>query len=371
MKQERIFNFISAVMILGACSFTLWTTGCKDTQTPLGLNAPLGFDRPTLTPTPQVGAVDVYISDTGIAIQGVTVDLLDPSGNTVSVSTTQPVVGFAAFNPPTLNSGTWHAVVPAQSVSYVTTGPATIKHTYWNSTIPIVVSGGGSYSATFTTGNNTVSVSPVTATMALANPDYIPVTVSYSENGTLDVPVSVTLSGYPLIPGFTLSSNPSFVFGGGNNLAPVSIIKNTCYYQSFPLSVSAYDFSGNPVAYVGGEVVKGWTIPVTCLICKHSLGSGYEEVLFQAADAATSLSCGASVYSVSYQLQAGVDPPGGTVHVNNFPANTASASVSYTGGSDPYVRATFTIPNGQQFVYDIQVQYLAFDSYSTVGNSSW
>ena len=66
-----------------------------------------------------------------------------------------------------------------------------------------------------------------------------------------------------------------------------------------------------------------------------------------------------------------MDPPGGTVHVNNFPANTASAGISYTGGSDPYVRATFAIPSGQQFVYDIQVQYLAFDSYSTVGTGTW
>lgn len=361
-------SWVLGLLFIGSWFLGFW--GCNKTDHPFGINAPFGLDVPSQTPTPQVGSINVYVSDTGIAIQGVTVNLLDPSGNTVSVSTTQPVVGYAAFNPPTLSGGIWHAVVPNQSVSYVTSGPVTIKHTYWNSTLPIIVSGGGQYAATFTTGSNQVSISPVTATMATTLPNYIPVTVSYTENGNLDVPVSVTLSGYPLLPGFSLTANPSFVFGGGNNVAPVSIVKNTCYYQNFPLTLASNDFSGNSIANIGGSVVRSWSNPVTFLVCKHSLSGLYEEFHFEVADAGVSLSCGVSVYSVAYQIGLS-DPPGGTIRVNTFPGNTVSASVSYTGGSDPYVRAVLTIPNGQQFVADVQAQYLNFDSFSNYGNSTW
>src|SRR5581483_1046011 len=53
--------------------------GCNKTDHPFGVDAPYGLDVPTLTPTPGTGAIEVYVSDTGAAIQSVNIYLLDPA----------------------------------------------------------------------------------------------------------------------------------------------------------------------------------------------------------------------------------------------------------------------------------------------------
>lgn len=321
MRKFILFGIIFS--ILPFLTTVIIMTGCKKTSSPLGIYAPNGFDMPTYTPTPQTGSIDVYVKDTNIAIQGVTIALLDPTGNTSSVNKTQQTFGFAAFNPPVLYNGIWHAVVPSQSVSYVTAGPSTIKNTYWNSTIPITVSGGGQYSVTFTTGGNSVAISPVSQTMSTSSPDYLPLTISYTENGNLDVPVSVTLSGYPTVTGFSLSSNPNFIFGGGVNNTAVSIEKNTCYYQPFDLNLNANNFSGIPIAQVGAVVTRSWSIPVTLFVQKtHINGIEYEQASIQ-----TSGDCGAAIWYISVSIN-GLGTAAGYV------ANGGVQQVKNTGGQN-------------------------------------
>lgn len=360
-KQIWIFGLF-VFLFLGSLHFL----GCNKTDQPLGVFAPRGLDVPSQTPTPQNGAINVYVSDSGTAVQAVSIYLLDPAGNTSSVQQTQPVVGYAPFNPPILFNGIWHVVVPAQSVSYVSAGPVTIKHTYGYSAIPITVTGAGQYAATFITGGNSVAIGPVSQTMTTNLPDFIPVTISYSENGNLDVPVSVTLEGYPSLLGFSLTSSPNLILGGGVNFSAVSIVKNTCYYQTIPLSVAAIDFSGNAVSQTGASVFKGWSIPVTLFMDKNSIGSGKE---YCSIEVGSSLDCGATIYSIQYQI-GGSDPPGGTVSGPYLIAGGQSIPVTYTAVTDPYIRAVLNYPGGQ-IVGDIQMQYLSFGSYSDMGNASF
>ena len=241
-------------------------TACQKTDHPLGLNAPNGFDVPTASPTPVTGAIQVYVFDSGLPVQSVNIALVDPIGNTSAVRSTQPGVGFAAFNPPSLINGIWTARVPTQAVSYVlnpNTSPTTIYRYYGNSSVPITVTGGGSYAVSFTTGGNTVQVAPVSQFWTLSYPVNLPVTAIYYENGNLDVPVSVSISGIPNVTGINAQNPISFVLGLGVTMAPVTIAKNTCYAKDMSLALTAHDFVGIVVPTVGGVI--GHSYPVSII----------------------------------------------------------------------------------------------------------
>lgn len=212
-----------------------------------------------------------------------------------------------------------------------------------------------------------MAISPVSQSMGLTLPDSIPITVSYEENGNLDVPVSVSLQGYPNIIGFSLTTSPNFVFGGGVYDAATTLVKNTCYYQTIPLSLSASDFSGNSVPQSGASIVKNWSIPVTLLMEKTSLNNGYE---YCTIEVTSSNDCGASAYSITYQT-GGSDPPGGTVYGPYGLAGGQSVPVTYAAAADPYIRAVLYYPSGGQIVGDIQMQRLSFGSFSNMGNTSY
>ena len=149
---------------------TIASVGCNKTDRPLGVDAPFGLDRPTYTPTPSSGAIQVYVSDAGTAIQGVSIIVVDPAGNTLGPNLTQPVVGYAAFNPTNLLNGTWVAKVLTQGVSYNL--PTPVNHYYYLSSQLFTVTGAGSYSVTFSTitSGNIVSVAPASVSFGTAFP---------------------------------------------------------------------------------------------------------------------------------------------------------------------------------------------------------
>ncbi|HVZ79169.1 MAG TPA: hypothetical protein VHE12_00050 [bacterium] len=351
--------------------------GCNKTDHPFGINAPLGLDRPTVTPTPQSGTIEIYVQDSAIvssgAVQGVSISLIEPGGVTFGFATTQPVVGYAAFNPENLLSGIWLAEVPAQSVSYqvVSSGVTTpVRRTYGQSTIPITISGAGQYAVTFSATGNIVSVSPVSQTMNLSIPNFLPLTVTYSQSGNLDVPVTVTMSGLPNLLSFSYLNPNSWQFGGGNSyFAAVTISKTSCYAQPISLTLAANDMSGNPITATGAVITKGWSVPVTALMDKHSLGGGpSQEVCYMRVDSAND--CGISLYTISYQIGSS-DPPGGATYGPYAVAAGQSIGVTYTGLTNPYVKATFTYPGGGQISSDIRMGNLSFDSFEDVGHSSY
>ena len=234
--MKKRFYFIPFILLAGGMGIFL---GCNKTDHPFGVYAPLGLDRPTYTPTPSSGAIEVYVNDLGTAVQGVSIIVIDPSGNTLGPNLTQPVVGFAAFNPPNLTAGIWTAKVPTQGVSYFTTGSLLVNHYYYLSTQNFLVNGSGTYSVTFSTGGNTVSVAPVSMSYGTSYPLNIPLTVTYNQGGNLNVPVSVTSPSLPT--GMSLSAS-SFIFGEGVTQQPVTFSKSICYSRNIPIRFLSKDF---------------------------------------------------------------------------------------------------------------------------------
>lgn len=245
MKTKKFLPtfFSLAFMCIFIASYSI--IGCQKTQNPFGVYAPQGLDRPTLTPTPSSGVIQVYVDDSGTAIQGVSVIVVDPLGNTIGPNITQPIVGYAAFNPSNLLNGTWTAKVLTQGISYVAAGPLTIDHYYYSSSQPFTVSGAyASYGITFSTVGNSVSTAPTSFNFGLPYPVNIPMTVTYNQNGNLNVPVSITC---PMLPTGISASPSSFILGEGVTQQPVTISKSTCYSKNIPFQITTLDFTANPI----------------------------------------------------------------------------------------------------------------------------
>ncbi len=228
--------------------FTLFI-GCKKTATPLGANAPMGLDIPTTTPTPLAGAIEVFVNEQGTAMQGVTVYIISPAGVTLSPAMTQPSVGYASFNPANTQPGLWTAFVPSQSISFVanpnTLQAVSYQYSYFNSTQTFTVNSNGQGAVTFTTGGNTINLSPATASynfIGSGNPQSIPLTATYTNNGNLNQPVSATVNKLNL-GGFTLSPT-SFIFGEGSNQVPITATWDGCYGLNIPVTLVATNFEG-------------------------------------------------------------------------------------------------------------------------------
>jgi hypothetical protein len=356
--KKRIFSgiaVIAMVLLTGLYS-------CKKTESPLGFYAPNGLDRPTYTPTPQTGAIEVYIKDTGSAVPSVNIYLLDPSGNTFTSQTTQPGVGYAAFNPPSLTSGVWTAEVPTQSVSYGIYLPGTgvtqtIKHTYGYSTLPITVAGSGQYAATFTTGGNNVQVSPITQAYGTGIPVNIPATVTYYENGNLDVPVSVSMVSNPSLTGLNFLSPASWIFGGVNLIATDTLGKNICYSQPITLSLTANDFSGNPVSISNATVSKNYSVGVTLYATK--IANGATQFVRIMVD--TTNDCGATIWNTTESGSG--DSGSGTI--------ASGQMISMTTDTQPFIVSASTTSVYGTVSGSFQVADIPFTTWTQIGSGSF
>ncbi|HJT25220.1 MAG TPA: hypothetical protein VJ873_11640, partial [bacterium] len=173
--MKKSYWVVSILLVLAMSSSGYM--GCNKTDHPFGIYAPNGLDVPSPTFTPQSGSINVYVFDNFSAVQGVSINLIDPYGNKMGPTTTQAGVGYAAFNPPNLYNGTWTAVVSSQSVSYTVSPSGTpfqFKRTYDYSTLPITIIGSGQYSVSFTTGGNSVSINPVSQIFSPTSPEFFP-----------------------------------------------------------------------------------------------------------------------------------------------------------------------------------------------------
>ncbi len=277
MKIFKFLNIFGFFALAGLGSFLLINNGCQKTDHPLGVYAPNGLDRPTQTATPSHGAIQVYVQDSETAIQGVTVLLLDPSGNTVGSATTQPVVGFASFDPAIVN-GTWTAEVLTGGVSYIVqSSGTTINHYYYQSSQTFPVTGAGNYAVTFLTGTQSVSVFPVSQVYPAATPQNIPLTVTYNQIGNLNVPVSIQS---PTLPTGWFSSIDNFILGEGVTQEAVTINKTACYATTFIYAISAHDFTGYEITSAPATLYRGFPISVTLVMTEQSeiISSDYNEI---------------------------------------------------------------------------------------------
>ncbi len=263
MKKWRVVEttaFLIAVLAL------LWggQGGCKKSNSPFGVNAPQGLDVPTPTPTPISGAIEVFVQDNFVAMQGVTVFIINPSGVTFGPSLTQPTVGMAPINPPNVQPGVWTAFLPTQGVSFMVglnNNLEPYQRYYYNSTQTFNVSPSGQGSVSFlSTGNNSVSLSPVSQIYPYAYPYDIPLTATYINNGNINVPVSVSCAGLPV----GMNSSPtSFILGEGVTVQPINIVKTACYSSDLPFSVNVVDFMNRSVSSSATTLYHDYSVPVS------------------------------------------------------------------------------------------------------------
>jgi hypothetical protein len=226
----------------------------------------MGLDVPTFTPTPVAGAIEVYVED-GIPLQGVTVFVVDPTGNTLPSAITQPSVGYAAFNPANTKAGLWSAYIPSQSVCFVSNpggnNLTTINNYYYYSQQNFMVNSIGSGSCTFQNNGDSIYLEPTSIVYNGTFPNNYPITAIYQNNGNLNKPVSVSFSE----TGGTLGNSIPSVFGEGVSIFPMLYSLNTCTFQPVTIAMSATYFTGIGLNVTECPVKKNWIGSISLYYC--------------------------------------------------------------------------------------------------------
>ena len=207
MKPGIIFSIAALSVFAFVVATAYLAAGCKKTNSPLGVYAPLGADVPTPSPTPVQGNFDIYVLDNTIPVSGVTVFLVDPFGNTETPEITQNVVGYAAFNVPNISNGVWTAGVSQQGI-------------FGFSEMPITVTDNSAGNYYFSAPYQSVSVWNISP---LENYNYqvgeqLAYGVSYVQPGNLNEPVSMSnnvIGVFPAAWGVTFYPQ---VLGTGNGV---------------------------------------------------------------------------------------------------------------------------------------------------------
>jgi hypothetical protein len=320
--------------------------GCKSTQLP---NGP--YDVPTVTatatntatptnsptPTATLGPVNVscYVNYGGSSQNGVSWNLVDPNGNTIN-TTTQTSGGTPLLFTPSFD-GIYSVNIPTQT-------------RYLYSSQPLTIAGAGNYSVTFSCSGQTLSTNPTSIGYSSSVGYQIPVTVSYSYSGNLDVPVSIITSG--LSSAFSVSSGQVVLNSAGSS-GVVTLTKNSCSLGNTSLNLSANDFGGTQTSSASVPINRGYSIPVTFSYSATNLthsGSTVNATLTIFADDG-GISCGSNYsFNTSFQPSFGPAPVPYSGSANNSVSGVInmSSSTIISEVSD-YVTATditFTLPDG-------------------------
>jgi hypothetical protein len=318
--------------------FVFCFTGCKNsgpltpydlpfTPTPTITLTPV----PTGTPTPIVqltGSVNVAVQDKNIAVSGLLIQAIPPSGVTVFSQATT-TTGIASFTPPYLEVGTWSFVVPAQtSFPYA---PSTI-------TMPVSVA---NETANFNTAGATVYLTPtVPEAFTSANPGS-PYTYNliYSQPGNLFVPAQVAFSGFPT--NWSGSYGPAIIGYGNADTASITVIGVNCVDKQPSFAVTMVDAQSYPRAYSTSQTIqKSFTSTVTVSwnttglnaeFCNNGTGIG---VVYGTLTVSTSNACSYdSVVSVSLNVGNCCYSQFQTPNGNVSGANCGGGAVNFGAGS--------------------------------------
>src|SRR5581483_5868959 len=249
-------DYTKTIFLIGFFSFLFFCSlhflGCNKTDQPFGVNAPLGLDVPSQTPTPSTGAFNCYVYDGvpnagGSPKQGVTIVLLDPAGNTLNSSQTDQF-GNASFNPNPLFTGTYHAIVQKQG-------------RYGLSSLPITIASltQGPVSIQFWEANQTLSIIGGTPVSFTASNGSFLVTLFYNQPGNLDVPISITSSSLPA----AFNSIPSnFILNQQSATIGVTINKVSCAVLNQSVSWTGKDFLGNDSVTVATTLFRNFPVNI-------------------------------------------------------------------------------------------------------------
>jgi hypothetical protein len=243
--MKKIFLF-GLIMFLGGSL----VVSCKKSNTPLGIPNTTGFDiptsSPTVTSTPGSTNLIVNVNYPSANTVGVGFALVDPSGNTLATSTTNNTGTPLVFNPTTF--GVYQVAVTAQGL-------------YGYSTTPVTVNSVGNYSANFTASGFSIAANPTSYSYLSAIGYQIPITVSYSQTGNLNIPVSVVLAGLP--SAFGQSQNYLMLNNNGASAA-VTLYRNACYVNNTSLQFIADRLDGTNVNSTNFlPITRAYSIPVT------------------------------------------------------------------------------------------------------------
>ena len=337
---------ISTLIILCSLMCFSFILGCKSALLP---NGP--YDVPTVTPTTTntatptnsptptatLGPVNVscYVNYGGSSQNGVSWNLVDPNGNTIN-TTTQTSGGTPLLFTPSFD-GIYSVNIPTQT-------------RYLYSSQPLTIAGAGNYSVTFSCSGQTLSTNPTSIGYSSSVGYQIPVTVSYSYSGNLDVPVSIITSG--LSSAFSVSSGQVVLNSAGSS-GVVTLTKNSCSVGNTSLNLSANDFGNSQTSSASVPINRGYSIPVTFYYSATNLtrsGGGYDPVgatlTVYASDGG--LSCGASyTFTTTFQPSGGPAPVTYSGSANNsvqsvVNMNSLTATINYVTVTD----ITFALPDG-------------------------
>jgi hypothetical protein len=236
---------ISIILLLGMSSS--YYLGCNKTNSPFGVYAPHGLDVPSFTPTPAIGAINCYVFD-GSPKMGVTVNLVDPIGNTLFTKTTDQY-GNAPFSPYPLVVGTYSANVPKQG-----------RYGYSSSPIIIASTSQGAVSIQFLAASQALSITGGIPISFGTGTGAFPVTLTYFQPGTLDVPVSVSNSS---LPSAWTSAPISFVMSMAVSTRAVTINKISCFVLNQPVTWSGVDFLNIPFINTSTIFYRNFPVNVT------------------------------------------------------------------------------------------------------------
>jgi hypothetical protein len=247
--KTKIFHnlvFISIPVLIACIS-----VGCN------GKNSPsTPYDLP-FSPTPTqiahvYGPVMVSVVDKNLAVHGVTVLAIPPSGSaTYSGATT--TTGITTFNPPYLEVGNWTFIVPQQNGFPF--APSTI-------TMPVSVA---NEQANFNSAGATIQMTPpVPNAYSSTSGGVFVYGLTYNQPGNLLVPVNLVLSSMP--NNWNGTSSPATLGYSGSVTGAVTITGVSCVDSSPSFSVTGVDMEPTPYPRANSTpqtISKNFTSTVT------------------------------------------------------------------------------------------------------------
>lgn len=258
-------KYLLSVILFFVIGFSLFLTSiaCKNngpttpydlpfTSTPTMTFTPTNTFTPTITSTPQLtGSVLVAVQDKNLAVPGLLVEAIPPSGS-ITYNQTTATSGIATFTPPFIQTGTWTFIVPAQPPFPF--APSTI-------TMPVSVA---NETANFNSAGATVYLTPTVPEGFTSNNPGTPFTwnLIYSQPGNLFVPASMVFSGFPT--NWSGSYGSGTIGYGNADTASFSVVGVNCVDKQPSFAVTMLDAQSYPRAYSAQQTIaKEFTSTVT------------------------------------------------------------------------------------------------------------
>lgn len=322
--MKKIYFLIIAVFI--PISLLGVLDGCN------GKNSPsTPYDIP-FSPTPTqvakvLGPVMASVVDKNLAVQGVTILAIPPSG-AVTHSGATTTTGIATFNSPYLEVGNWTFIVPQQAG--LPFAPSTL-------TMPVSVA---NETAAFNSAGATIELTPpVPSAYSSTSGGVFVYGFTYNQPGSLLVPVQLAIP--PMPSNWSDTSSPATLGYSGSVTGAVTITGASCVDSVPGFSVTALDFESTPYprAFSSPQTVaKNFTSNVTVTWNTTGINSNFCSnwtaigIVYGTLTVSASNACSPTVYvsiSAGDCCYSGFSTPNGT----QSGANCGGGSIGFRPGT--------------------------------------